>query len=116
MSSSASARSLWWISTPFTLASTGSAAGAWALAKPAASRAAAPVAARAGRERDATADGTMARKLGREIMGIILIGWLATDRSAEAAHTRAIGHDWQPQLVFYGPTRARLRQIAARPD
>jgi len=28
------------------------------------------------------------------------MGWLATDRSAEAAHTRAIGHDWQPELVF----------------
>jgi hypothetical protein len=76
------------------------------LAKPAAIRIAAPVATKVRRQRDATADGTMARKLGWEIMGIILMGWLATDRSAEAAHTRAIGHDWQPQLVFYGPTRA----------
>src|SRR5580704_17782959 len=99
MSSSASARSLWWISTPFTLASTGSPAGAWALAKPAAATSiAAPVATKIRRRRDAAADGTMAREQGREIIGNILMGWHATDRSAEAAHTRAIGHDWQPEL------------------
>src|ERR1700722_20996106 len=98
------------MSTPLTLAITGSAAGVWAKAKPVATRRIMLPAAAAKRgRRDAWTDRSMARRRGSDIIGCILRVGCATHRSCgSGAHPRANGGDWQPERLVLGPGEGGL--------